>query len=833
MVKIILFIIVFFQIHFAQQFQITGIVTDAATNEKLDGATITVSSGGGTISSQGGKFSISVLPGDSLSVSFVGYITKVIPIHSGGVSKILISLEKTSLPSQTILITGTRSEKTEQVTTFTIVNENEIKREYTLQDIPQFLSSLPSVISYSEGGNGIGYNYLSIRGFDQRRISILINGIPQNDPEDHGVYWIDFSDLLATTELIQVQRGTGGGIYGYPAIGGAINIVTSGFSSKPRISLQTAVGNNNTRKYSLSLQSGVVGSQYSFTAKLSQILSTGYKDLGWAKLSSFYLSGIRFDDNITTQVNIFGGPIEDGLTYTGVPKFAVKDKNLRRKNYSYWESDGQKITYATVRRPEEKENFSQPHFELLNEVKVNNNLKLNSTMFLILGNGFFDYDGSWANYSYFRLTPENGFNINGDPDTLYAGTTLIRAMVENKQFGWIPRIQYNYKGGELIAGAELRMHRSVHWGSVQYAEILPAGVSPEYRYYYYEGGKNIFGGFINDKRKITNKLSLQLEMQIMYLKYILKNERYVGNSFTVNHTFVNPRAGINLEINKEQSAYFSVAFVSKEPRLKNYYDAAESSYGTEPQFKVNLDGTYNYSEPLVKPEKMLGIELGYLLKPKNLDLSINAYYMLFRDEIVKQGQLDRFGVPVTGNVDASLHTGIETSAVIKLSNVMETNFNVTYSLNKITSGKTFITYPDPLNSGNTLTQAIDISGNAISGAPSITASWAFRYISQYADLILSANYVGDMYSDNYGKKLKSYLHSYPGFLDYSDNVNDAYLVFNSMINFRYPADNMGLSLEAFFQINNIFNSLYSAYAIGKEYFPAAERSFLAGLRIGF
>ena len=274
------------------------------------------------------------------------------------------------IPSQSVLVEASLGKEGFTPLTFEKIKREKIKNEYSVQDIPQFLGELPSVTTYSESGNGLGYNYLSIRGFDQRRISVSINGIPQNDPEDHNVYWLDFPDLLESTELIQVQRGAGSGVFGYPAIGGSINIITSNFSNSPQISFSSSIGSYNTRKYAVNYSTGLLNNKYSFYIKLSNILSSGYRDYSWINYKAYHLSAVRYDDNLTTQLNVFGGPIEDALAYTGLPKFAVKDKDLRKKNFSYWEASGNSLSYFTPRRPEEIENFFQPHFELLNEYRL-------------------------------------------------------------------------------------------------------------------------------------------------------------------------------------------------------------------------------------------------------------------------------------------------------------------------------------------------------------------------------------------------------------------------------------------------------------------------------
>ncbi|HSP87554.1 MAG TPA: TonB-dependent receptor [Ignavibacteriaceae bacterium] len=334
---------------------IKGIISDYETGNPLFKANIVLNGqeGKGTSSGEDGSFSLdNIYPGDIISVRYVGYKTENYTISEKDFNyPIIIKLVPQIIPSQTVLIEGSIGKEGLTPTTFNKIKRKEIEENYTVQDIPQFLSYQPSTTFYSEGGNGIGYNYLSIRGFDQRRITVSINGIPQNDPEDHNVYWLDFPDLLASTELIQVQRGAGSGLLGYPAIGGSINIITSVFSNKPKAEVSASLGSYNTKKYSAAFSSGLINDKYSIYAKLGQILSSGYRNNSWVKFSSYHVSAVRYDENLTTQVNFFGGPIEDGLAYIGLPKFAVKDRDLRTANYSDWGADSDSYTYFVERRP--------------------------------------------------------------------------------------------------------------------------------------------------------------------------------------------------------------------------------------------------------------------------------------------------------------------------------------------------------------------------------------------------------------------------------------------------------------------------------------------------
>ncbi|MFA3781852.1 TonB-dependent receptor [Melioribacteraceae bacterium 4301-Me] len=819
------YLIILFFIYSCTLFaQIKGRVLKASDQSPLPFANIIVEGKNiGTSSDSSGYFTLSyqLNLSDKIKISYLGYEPKIFSVSEFTPNVVKnIYLNSKLIPSQTILVEASIGEEGKTPITFSKVNRAEIQADYIVQDIPQILSSLPSTTFYSENGNGIGYNYLSIRGFDQRRISVSINGIPQNDPEDHNVYWLDFPDLLDNTELIQVQRGAGSGIIGYPAIGGSINIITSSFTDKPTINFNSSVGSYNTRKYSFSFGSGLISNKYSFYAKLSQILSSGYRNSSWTNFKAYYFSAVRYDKDFITQLNLYGGPIADGLAYEGLPKFAIKDKNLRRANYSYWEANNNNYTYTLERRPEEIENFFQPHFELLNEWQITQNIKFNSALFLVLGNGFFDYDGSWADTSYFRLTAQNGFHPTQNPTD-----ALIRAQVDNTQWGWIPRLSFKHENGDLIFGGEFRLHSSVHWGSINYGSNLPEGLTKSFRYYYYEGGNNIFNFFVHENYYLNERFSLLGELQFAYHKYQIKNERYLSNNFSLSDLFVNPRLGVNFSYNNNLSFYFAFARTTREPRLKNYYDAAESSGGSVPQFKVNPDGSYDFSKPLVNPETMNDFEFGADYNANNVAFSVNLFYMLFNNEIVKQGQVDRFGQPITGNADQTIHRGIELTASVKFNKWFSFIVNGTLSDNYISKGINYI-------KSNGQTFPLDLSGNRISGFPDVMFNGIIKinYNNFYANI--SAKYVGKYYSDNYDKNLAKYLKLYPNFIDYTDNEVPSYFTTDVYLSYDLNLDLFSGPVKIFAQINNVFDNLYAAYAIGKSFFPAAERTFLFGFKFG-
>ncbi|MBI9072699.1 MAG: TonB-dependent receptor [Melioribacteraceae bacterium] len=831
--KIVLLLVLFSSYLIAQNKSINGFVLDAMDNHPLQYANVYLEKEGiGVSTNKNGQFILEgkIENNDILTISFVGYESDKILVSdflSSGNNE--IKLRSKVISSQTVLIEASFGKDRVSKPNTANVTRRQIEKNYVKQEVPEYLSYFPSTSFYSEGGTNIGYNYLSIRGFDQRRISVAVNGIPQNDPEDNNLYWVNLPGLLNNTELIQVQRGAGAGVIGYPSIGGAINIVTSNFSDKPKFELSTLYGSYNTRKYRAAFSSGLIDKKYSFSVDVSHLMSDGYKDENWMNAKSYHISAVRYDENLTSQINIYGGPFEDGLVYTGIAKFAVKDKDLRKKNYSYWTQQNGEYTWTTPRKPEEKEAFSQPHYELLNEYKVNDDLKFNSALFLVFGDGYFDYDGSWTIWEndYYRLN-QNGYGEDQIPQN-----AIIRAMVENTQFGWIPRMSWNHGNGQFIAGLELRKHRSVHWGSIQYAENLPSGVDQEYKYYYYKGGKDIINFFVNENYELNEKLSVLAEAQIAYHNYKIFDEKYVGNEFDIDGLYLNPKFGINYKVNETINSFITAAYITREPRLKNYYDAAESSGGAVPQFNKNNDGTFDFEDPLVKPESMLDIELGATLTKKDYSLSANLFYMNFSDEIVKKGQLDRFGQPITGNVDKTIHTGIELSGSVKLGKYFTFIANGTYSKNYISEGSAYLKWYSPIHDGpDAQGVEIDLKDNAISGFPELMFNGILKFDYENFSSELTVKYMGDFRSDNYDDKLTSILSKYPGIIGYDDNKVDSYFVVNFYTSFEMNLNPALQNVKLFVQVNNVLDELYAAYAVGEEFFPAAERNISTGIQIG-
>ncbi len=717
-----------------------------------------------------------------------------------------------------VLVTGTTAKERETPVTFTNLHKGLIEQRYSMQDVPVMLSELPSMISYSDGGNGIGYNFIFLRGFDQRRLSVMVNGVPQNDPEDHNVYWIDFPDLLASSSNVQVQRGAGSAFYGPPAIGGSVNIITNPFTPKPFAKFESMFGFQEygdssqslpmtMKKLSASFNSGLIDEQYMFYGRLGKIESNGYRIHSALSTGSYFLGMLRFDENMTTRIHLFGGPLTDQLVYTGLPKWTNNDKKLRRMNLSYWEEQGKSYTVAAQRRPQETEAFNQPHYEILNEWKISSSQKLHNTLFFYDSHGHFDYDGSWADAATLRIDSLHGF-----APTPSIQNAIIRGGVDLVQWGWLPRYELLHEQGELIIGGEYRYHKGIHWGRIAYAEGLPANFNPDYRFYQYDGIKHMASLYVTENYKLREDITVMANIQFAFNEYQIRNEKFLNNSFSIPYYFLNPRLGVNYNITDEVNTYVSFGYTTREPRLRNLYAAEDAYFGALPAFRADTTGgvaVYDFSKPIASPEQLLNLELGTGYRQSSMELNGNLYWMEFTDELIKSGQVDIFGNPVYGNAPRTRHIGVEVDATVRLLRNIIVSGNASFSTNYIVK----FTNVDSVSNG--IVYRTSLNNNPIAGFPDVTANLRITYQTDGLSASVTAKHVGAFYTDNF----KS-----------AANRNDAYTVMNFESLVTMPAIG-GTEITLRGEVRNMFNVLYMQNGEGNAFFPAAERNYLVGITL--
>lgn len=734
-----------------------------------------------------------------IQCSYIGYTTIVKEVEVKGGSSLNenntfdleVGLEKESISMPEVVVSSTRGIPNFTPITFSNVNSIKIEESTKSSDLSYAFQTLPSVTLHSENGNGLGYTYIRIRGFDQRRISVLINGVPQNDPEDHNVYWINFYDLAGVLQDAQIQRGAGAAFYGPPAIGGSVNLITKSFGNEPAFSSEVGYGSFNTQKLSFSAYTGRLWERLSLYTRVTRVTSSGYRDWSWSSFWKAFLAFSYNDENNSLKINFQGGPQKDALAFYGIPKNYNDDSELRKYNFGEVSKD---VEY-----------LHQPQLSVLYDYNFNDHINLHNTFFYISGDGYFDFDGSWGTNQYFRL--DSVHNIPSD--------LMIRAYVDNDQFGWMPQLVWNYEKGKLITGFEFRSHRSLHWARIEKGSGLDSRLIGENasNFYEYKGGKDVASLYFNNMYQLSKNINLMTDVQFVYQKYKIFDEKYVGTDFNTPYTFVNPKLGINYSFNENYSIYLSAALTHREPPLKNLYEAESASWGVEPQFERNDDGTFNYNKPLVKPEDLLNFELGYRMNYNNLRVNITGYYMDFNNEIVPSGGLDIFGQPRVGNAAKTLHLGLEFESSLKLFSYFDLYTNFTLSRNR------FIDFTEYDDDG----KPQDRDDNFIANAPEFISNIGLSFNYKKFAAGLNFKHTGEQYTDNSQTSEKTR----------DENLTiDEFSVFD--LRFSYQLEVFGISSVVSAEIINLMNKYYLMTGFGSDnFFPASTRSYFLSLKVSY
>jgi len=750
--------------------------------------------------------------------------------------------------------------------TFENIKRETIEKRYWMQDLPMFINGSTNINAYSESGASIGYSYFSIRGFDQKRIAILINGTPQNDAEDHQVYWVDLSDITSSVESIQLQRGIGTALYGTSSIGGVINIQTIDYFKSKFINLNGGIGDYNSRRYSLEYSSGLMENGFGFYGKFSKTKSDGYRNLSWSDHWSYFLSaGKMLGANSVIKMNFYGSPIKNHLAYYGVSKDYLDGKIT---------GDARKDRrYNPLEYPNETDNYNQPHYELVYNLQATKNLFISNTLSYMRGEGYFvtNYPISYgADFSYFRLpnlythdsTSFNPAYYNRNPDgslvfvpgkgyEVGRSDMVVNLFVNNNDYGWYPKVQLKHskEKGSLLIGGELRLHNSEHFGEVAFGNVLPPNTPANYRYYYYEGKKKTASIYANEIYSFNKNFTAMLGLQFAFHRYSVDNDEFKPYKFDVDYNFFTPRLGLNYNINNDFRVFANVSMARREPRLKDIYDA-ESPY-SRPNFRVvdTLSGTY--SDPLIKPEEMTNFELGFGYSTNLLKANLNFYWMNFTNEIVNNGQLDNVGQPINGNAGKSVHRGIEFEFEYDViaqiySGIRYKNPILTLNGNLALTDNYFKEYTEinGVDSTGKIIYGNDYSGNKILLNPQIIGNLSLNFNSDFGlGAYFSMQYIGKQYLDNSENERKN--PSATQVAGYVDKIINPYTVFNAGISLDLVplVNSKNLSkyfrtLEASLKVNNVFDKLFETtggvdWTGAPNWIPAAERNIFFNMRVGF
>ena len=653
------------------------------------------------------------------------------------------------------------------------VTKKDIAKRNLGQDIPVLLNYLPSVVSSSDAGSGIGYTYLRVRGLDATRVNVTINGIPYNDAESQGTFWVNLGDFASSVESLQLQRGVGTSTNGSGAFGASLNILTDKISKAPFWEVSNSFGSFDTRKNTTKFSTGLMNEHVEISGRVSRIYSDGYVDRAFTDLKSYFLQGNYVDENTIVKAITFGGKEKTYQSWAGLDKNQLEEDRTQNP-YTY---------------ENEIDNYRQNHFQLHWNETVNSNWATNIGLNYTRGKGYFEQfkdERSAADYN-------NLINEGSD--------VIVRRWLDNHFYVFNANTAYNKNGLEIISGISYSDYTNDHYGEVISGSDLAVGTSAGDRYYLSVSDKHDFSVFSKATFKVNDKLQVFLDLQNRFVNYTTKgltSER-VPIDIDANFSFFNPKLGLTYDLNPNNSLYVSYARANKEPNRNDFESNATD----------------------VTHEELNDFELGWRHQSERLRLSTNVYYMQYNNQLVLTGALDNVGEYLRENVDKSYRLGFELDAIVVFSDKFTLNSNFALSKNKV---QDLI-----INRDGALQNLGDTN---IAFSPNVITTNAIEYApnSKFRATLIG-KYVGEQYlsnTDTEASKLDSYFVTDLNF-SYTINFKS---VFKSIV-IRGMVNNL-IDLE-YVDRGYTYLDTWSGPTASEiqGYYPQATRNFILGMTMIF
>jgi iron complex outermembrane receptor protein len=533
-----------------------------------------------------------------------------------------------------------------RVTTKTPVSfSNLTKKDFKFrnlgQDIPILMNFMPSVVTTSDAGNGVGYTGIRVRGSDATRVNVTINGIPYNDAEGSGTYFVDLPDFASSVESLQLQRGVGTSTNGAGAFGASLNMLTDSYSKQSSGEISNSAGSFNTRKNTVKFSTGLMNNHFEIAGRLSQIKSDGYIDRGSSNLKSYFLQGTYVGKTTIIKALTFGGTEKTYQSWNGIDGETLNGNRTFNSAGMFTDEFGNARFYDN-----ETDNYQQDHYQLHWNEKVSSTWNTNLAVHYTKGKGYYENYKEDADFSDYGLTPVAGQTT----------TDLIRQKwLDNDFYGTTFSANYKKDKVDFIFGGAWNKYNGKHFGKVIWARY--ASTSELGDHYYDDYGNKTDGNvFAKINYQLTTKFSIYGDLQYRTVNY--KANGLGANLVNDTFNFFNPKGGLNYTIDSKNSLYVSYARANREPNRTDYEG-----------------GT-------VKPEKLNDYELGWRHASTKVKLNTNVYYMAYKDQLILTGNLDGVGNPIRSNSEKSYRLGLEVDATIALSEQVFIRPNITVSQNR-------------------------------------------------------------------------------------------------------------------------------------------------------
>jgi len=691
-----------------------------------------------------------------------------------------------------VLVKSVRVEADSPIT-HTNVSKEEIEKRNLGQDIPILLNYLPNVVTASDAGAGVGYTYIRVRGSDASRVNVTLNGIPFNDAESQGTFWVNLPDFASSIQSLQLQRGVGTSTNGSGSFGASINILTDAISSEAYAETANSFGSFNTRKHNVKFSTGLLNEHFEFSGRLSTIRSDGYIDRASSDLKSYFLQGAYTDKNTLIKALAFGGREETYQAYFGIDAETLETDRTFNPAGLYTDDNGNIRFYDN-----EVDNYAQDHYQLFWNQRYNNYWSSNIAFNYTYGRGYFEQfveDGDMAFHGIEPLT------VGGD---LLTTTDLVRRRwLDNDFYAVNADVNYKKDNLDVDAGVFYSYYDGDHFGEVIWARFAN-NTDIRDRYYFGVGKKNEFTMFGKATWRFSENWTAFVDLQGRFINYRTEGDssQNVPLEFSETYDFFNPKAGITYKINDASQLYASYGRANREPRRADF------------------------EQGIFTPETLDDFELGWRFENNGYALNANGYYMYYRNQLVLTGAIDDVGAPIRGTSGKSYRLGVELEATLPITNRLMVRPNIALSTNKNID---FVTSRDG--------QLVDLGNTDISFSPSVVAGNSISYM-------LLPNLQVDFLSKYVGEQFMGNIDSEVSRLD-AFFVNDINIVYQ--LNEVPLADSIVLSAL----LNNIFNTKYVSNGYfftfdddfsnpgtittveGAGYYPQATFNALIGATIRF
>jgi iron complex outermembrane receptor protein len=667
------------------------------------------------------------------------------------------------------------------------ISKSEMSSRNLGQDLPVLLNFLPSVVTTSDAGAGIGYTGIRIRGVSPQSTNITINGIPFNDPESHGTFWVNLPDFTSSIESLQVQRGVGTSTNGSGAFGASINILTDAISKNPYAEISNSIGSYNTLKHTVKFSTGQLNDSFELSGRLSKIDSDGYIDRAYSDLKSYFIQGAYIKGNTLIKALTFGGHEKTYQSWFGLSWDELQD-NRRQNPYTY---------------ENEIDNYKQDHYQLHWNQKLNEKWSTNLGLNYTYGRGYFEQYREADSVDTYGGIVDSDTDQNGN---LTGTTDLIRRRwLDNNFYVLNASTNYNSSNLNLMFNTSYSTYSGDHFGEVIWARNFSKGSSIRDRYYNGNGKKTDFSLFAKGSLILNNAFEFYADFQLRNINY--KTTGYTSDLVNMlldeSYSFFNPKFGLSYKLSPQSMVYGSYSRANREPSRSDFE-----------------------SNENIKPEQLNDFEIGWRFRKDGLSLNINTYYMLYNEQLVLTGELDDVGSPIRTNSGSSYRMGIEAEARIKLSEFFLMNTNVTLSSNK--NKQTLSKFDGKI---------VDFGKTNISFSPDFIASNTIVFSPKdNLDISFLSKYVGKQYMGN---------------IDADNSILDSYFVNDLNLNYKINPNKTFKEIIISGLINNILdkeyvsNGYYYTYddtwsvpgqtktMDGAGYYPQATRNFLIGITLKF